>query len=62
MEFKVPDMACSACVNTIKEAIAQLDKEAVVRTDLDSKQVSIETQQPEETVKQAIVEAGYTVE
>ncbi|MBP0001340.1 MAG: heavy-metal-associated domain-containing protein [Cyanobacteria bacterium SID2] len=62
LEFKVPDMACSACVETITKAVCQIDASAKVQTDLDRKTVSIESQQPEETVKAAIVDAGYTVE
>lgn len=62
MEFKVPDMACSACANTITEAVTKLDANAEVKADLDSKLVAIETQKPEDDVKKAIVEAGYTID
>jgi copper chaperone len=62
IEFKVPNMACSACATTITDAIVAIDPTAKVEADPKTKQVKIETQQPEATVKQAIAAAGYTVE
>lgn len=61
LEFKVPNMACSACANTITNAVTSIDSTATVDADPKTKQVKIETQQPEATVRQAIVAAGYTV-
>jgi copper chaperone len=60
-EFKVPNMACSACVTTIANAVTAIDATATVEADLKTKQVKIETQQPETVMKQAIAAAGYTV-
>jgi copper chaperone len=54
-------MACSACGDTITEAIKQIDPKAVVKTDPTTKLVEIETQVSSETIAQAIVAAGYTV-
>jgi copper chaperone len=62
LQFKVPDMACSACATTITSAVTAIDPTAKVEADPTTKQVKIETQQPEATVKQAIAAAGYTVE
>ena len=62
LEFKVPNMACSACVTTITNAVTAIDATATVEADPKTKQVKIETQQPEAMVKQAIAAAGYTVE
>lgn len=61
LEFQVPNMACSACATTITNAVTAIDSTATVDADPKTKQVKIETQQPEATVKQAIVAAGYTV-
>jgi copper chaperone len=61
LEFKVPNMACSACATTITNAVTAIDPTAKVEADPKTKQVKIETQQPEATVKQAIVAAGYTI-
>jgi copper chaperone len=62
VQLKVSDMACSACANTITQAVKQVDANAEIDADLTAKIVKIETQQPLETIKQAIVAAGYTVE
>lgn len=62
VQFKVPDMACSACADTIAQAVKQVDAQAQVETDLTTKTVTIATQQPAEDLKKAIVDAGYTVE
>lgn len=60
-QLTVPDMACSACVETISEAIAAIDPAAKVEADTKTKQVNVETQKPELEIKQAIVAAGYTI-
>lgn len=61
LQFTVSDMACSACVKTITQAVTAIDPAAKVEADVKTKQVSVETQKPEIEVKQAIVTAGYTV-
>jgi copper chaperone len=62
LQFKVPNMACSACSNTITKAVIALDPTANVQADPKTKLVSIATQASEATVKEAIAAAGYTVE
>lgn len=61
LELTVPNMACSACSETITKAVQALDSTATVQADLKTKQISIETQTSETTIKQAITAAGYTV-
>ena len=60
-QLKVPNMACSACVTTITNAIAVIDPTAKVEADSKTKLVNIETQQSDAAIKQAIALAGYTV-
>ncbi|MEX0272035.1 heavy-metal-associated domain-containing protein [Leptolyngbyaceae cyanobacterium UHCC 1019] len=62
LEFNVPNMACSACATTITNAVIAIDPTATVAADPKTKQVTINTQQPEATVKAAIVAAGYVVD
>lgn len=62
LELKVSNMACSACANTITQAVIAIDPTAKVAADLKTKLVNIETQQSEVAVKAAIVSAGYTVD
>jgi copper chaperone len=61
IELTVPNMACSACSDTITKAIQAIDPAAVVQADLKTKQVNIDTQASETAIQQAITNAGYTV-
>lgn len=61
IELTVPNMACSACSDTITQAVQAIDPSATVQADTKTKLVVIETQMPEATVKAAIVAAGYSV-
>jgi copper chaperone len=61
LEFKVPDMACSACADKITKAVKAIDPGADINADTKTKQVSVATQANESSVKEAIVSAGYTI-
>ncbi|PSB22261.1 copper chaperone [Phormidesmis priestleyi ULC007] len=61
LQLTVPNMACSACSDTITNAVKSLDSNAKVNADPKTKIVSIETQATEADVKQVITAAGYTV-
>jgi copper chaperone len=60
LQLNVSNMACSACAETITQAVTALDPTAKVKADLQTKEVSIETQVAEDLIKQAIATAGYT--
>ena len=61
LQLKVPNMACSACGETITEAIKAIDPNASVQTDPKTKLVSVETQVPEVAIREAIKTSGYSV-
>ena len=61
LQLKVPNMACSACGETITKAIQAIDPAATVQTDPKTKLVEIETQASSEAIAEAIAAAGYTV-
>lgn len=61
LQLTVPNMACSACSDTITKAVKAIDPAATVQADPKTKLVTIETQVAETTIKQAIINAGYTV-
>lgn len=61
IQLTVPTMACSACGTTITQAIQAIDPAAIVQTDPKTKRVTVDTQIAETTIKQAIIDAGYTV-
>lgn len=61
LSFTVPNLACSACVEAVTKAVQAVDATAQVNADPKTKQVSITTEAAESAIKQAIVDAGYTV-
>ncbi|MDJ0647207.1 MAG: heavy-metal-associated domain-containing protein [Xenococcaceae cyanobacterium MO_188.B19] len=62
LQLKVPDMACNACAENITKAILEVDSQAVVKADTETKQVIVETQVSKISIKEAIVAAGYSPE
>ncbi len=61
LQLTIPNMACSACSETITKAVIAVDPSAKVEADPKTKQVNIETQAAETQIKEAIAAAGYTV-
>lgn len=61
LQFTVPNMACSACADTITKAVKAIDPAAEINADPKSKQVNIETQSNESAIREAIAAAGYTI-
>jgi copper chaperone len=59
LELKVPNMACSACANTISKAIQRIDPSASIEADPQTKLVKIETVKSETAIRNAIGSAGY---
>jgi copper chaperone len=57
--FNVPDMSCGHCVKAITEAVHGLDADAKVETDLETKNVSIESQASAAVLVEALTQAGY---
>jgi copper chaperone len=55
----VPGMACSTCANNITNAVKTVDVHALVKTDLQTKMVSVETQAERTTIEQVLITAGY---
>ena len=60
LQLTVSNMACSACAVTITKAVQDVDPTAEVTADPKTKQVNIDTQASEMTVREAIATAGYT--
>ncbi len=59
--FTVSDLACSACVDKISQAIRAIDPQAKIAADPSTKLVQIESDLPVMTLQKAIVDTGYTV-
>jgi copper chaperone len=61
LSFTVPNLACSACVETVTKAIQTVDATAQVNADPKTKQVNVTTEVSEAIIQQAIIDAGYIV-
>ncbi|QRF91858.1 heavy-metal-associated domain-containing protein [Alcaligenes faecalis] len=57
--FSVPDMTCGHCVRSITEAIQAVAPQAIVSTDLEKHQVTVQGLDGAQALK-VIEEAGYT--
>lgn len=60
--LKVPSMVCDGCVSTVKDAILTHEPKAKVEIDLDTKQVDVDTDASEASIKQIITAAGHEIE
>lgn len=60
MKFHVPDMSCGHCTAAITKSLQTADKDAVVRTDLTAREVSVNTKLGADTVISVLKGAGYT--
>ena len=62
IKLKVPSMVCEGCVETVKEAITAHEPNAKVDINLDTKQVTVDTEASEASIKQVITAVGHSVE
>ena len=62
LKLKIPNIMCSGCAETITEAITTMEPDAKVDVDVNAKTVTVESAASEESIKQSIVAAGYTIE
>ncbi|MGI0480930.1 heavy-metal-associated domain-containing protein [Geminocystis sp. CENA526] len=59
--FNVPSIACDVCANTITKAIQNYDPSSIVRIDVSSKVVEIDTNKTSEEMKQVITDVGHEI-
>ncbi|MEG4073664.1 heavy-metal-associated domain-containing protein [Microcoleus sp. Pol14C2] len=60
--LKVPSIVCSGCGDTITKSIKTVDSDASVNVDVAAKTVTVEAQASEESIKQAVVVTGHTIQ
>ena len=58
--FQVDGMTCQHCVRAVREAIEDLDPDAQVAVDLPTGQVDVTATASRDSIRDAIVAAGYT--
>ena len=59
--FTISDLDCSACADKIDRAIWEIDPQAKILADTNTKLVQIESELPTTTLENAIAAAGYTI-
>jgi copper chaperone len=62
LKLNVPDISCDSCAQNISESVHVVEPDAKVDVDVSAKTVTVESTASEESIKQAIVAAGYTIE
>ncbi len=62
LTFTVPDLACGACAAKIGQAIHEIDPQAKIAADPQTKLVQIDSELPATTLETAIIAAGYTIQ
>lgn len=58
--FAVPDMTCDGCVRAVAAAVRQADPAGVVRANLATHAVEVESHLPAEAIAAALRDAGFT--
>jgi len=59
--FTVTGMTCGHCEKAVTLAIKRVDPQAQVTIDRAQNKVNVQSEQPRETLAQAIAEEGYAV-
>ena len=59
--FTVEGMTCAHCDRAVTRAVITVDPQAQVIIDRDHHRVTVESDHPRETLRQAIVQEGYAV-
>lgn len=62
LKLNVPNISCEDCAGKISDSIHVVDSGAKVDVDVNAKTVTVEAEASEESIKQAIVAAGYHIE
>lgn len=60
--FTVEGMTCGHCEKAVTKALLTLDPQAQVIIDRTQNSVTVNSEQPRETLRQAIVDEGYKVQ
>ena len=59
IEFQVPAISCGHCVRAVNEAVKEVDPQAKVDVDVETKKVSVESGADRAKLVAALTEAGY---
>jgi len=61
-DFRVPDMHCDGCIRALTGAVQEVDRQATLNADLDTKLVHVASAASPQALAEAMREAGFDVE
>jgi copper chaperone len=59
IQLNIPSMSCGHCVKAVTQAVQEVDPQAKVAVDLNTKQVQVESSADRQKIVASLVEAGY---
>ena len=59
IQINIPSMSCGHCVKAVTQAVQQVDPQAKVDVNLDTKRVRVESSAERQKIVDALVDAGY---
>jgi copper chaperone len=59
IEFQVPAISCGHCVRAVNEAVKEVDPQAKVDVNVETKKVNVESTADRAKLVNALTEAGY---
>jgi copper chaperone len=61
MEFKVSGMTCQGCINAVNRAIQAQDADAMIKVDLSTQKITVDSTLNRQELNQLILDAGFPV-
>jgi copper chaperone len=61
MEFKVSGMTCQGCINAVNRAIQSQDADAIIKVDLSTQMITVDSTLNRQALSQIILDAGFPV-
>lgn len=61
MQFRIENMTCSGCAQSITKAIQSIDKGANVKADLERRSIEVETVATRAEIEAVLAGVGYPV-
>jgi copper chaperone len=59
MEFKVSGMTCQGCINAVNRAIQSQDADAIIKVDLSTQMITVDSTLNRQALSQIILDAGF---
>jgi copper chaperone len=60
IQFSIPSMSCGHCVKAVTQAVQDVDPQAKVDVNLDTKLVQVDSTAERQKIVESLTDAGYT--